>query len=286
MLWLARTALTSRLHAISLAVGFVILPFFTWLGAAIAALITLAKGPKEGGFCFLIAMIPCLYLAVEGQRSDLIHLFITWLLAVVLWWSKSWIYVLVAMVLAGFAQHTMLPAMSDQQLAELVGLVNQMIQEIAVQNPDAGPIEPPSKAMYAGAIQLAVVIGGLVSLMFARYMQAAVYNPGGYRKEFHSIRLPYALMALLLGTAFLLSVVGSEAISYIPMLLLPLVIAGISLVHGSVAIKKLGGNWLVLFYVSMVLVSSLTLLLLVIVSALDSVFDIRSRMLNARQADQ
>ncbi|GLQ30645.1 hypothetical protein [Litoribrevibacter albus] len=278
MLWLAQTALKSRLHAISLAVGFVLLPFFTWLGAAVAALITLAKGPREGGMCFAVVSIPSLYLALDGQRADLIHLLLTWLIAVVLWWSKSWIYVLVALVSAGCVQHALVPVLTDSQLNELTAAVNQMIQEISAQNPDAGPIEPPSQALYAGGIQLWSVLGAFISLMFARYMQAAVYNPGGFRKEFHSLRFPYSVMSLLLGAAFLLSVLGDSFISYVPMLVLPLVIAGISVVHGSIEIKKLGGNWLVLFYVSLVLVSSLTLLLLIVLAALDSVFDIRSKL--------
>ncbi|MFC3151936.1 hypothetical protein ACFOEK_12920 [Litoribrevibacter euphylliae] len=286
MLWLARTALTSRLHAISLAVMFVLLPFFTWLGAAIAALVTLARGPKEGGVCFAVALIPCAYFAVESQRMDLIHLFITWLLAVVLWWSKSWVYVLGAMVVAGVVQHSVFPALTDSQLIELTAAMNQMIQEIAAQNPEAVKVELPSQVLYAGSAQLVVVLGSLISLMFARYMQAAVYNPEGFRKEFHSIRLPYSMMASLLGIAFLLSVLGEAWVGYIPMLALPLVIAGISLVHGSVAIKKLGGNWLVLFYVSLVLMSSLTLLLLIVFSALDSVFDVRSKLTNANEIDQ
>lgn len=286
MLWLARTALTSRVHAISLAVMLVLLPFFTWLGAAVAALITLAKGPKEGGACFAIALIPCLYFALEGQRMDLIHLILAWLLALVLWWSKSWIYVLGTLVVAGAIQHTVLPALTDSQLIELTAAVNQMIQEIAAQNPDAEKVEPPSQALYAGSTQLMVVLGSVISLMFARYMQAAVYNPEGFRKEFHSIRLPYSMMAALLGLAFLLSVMGGDWIGYMPMLVLPLVVAGISLVHGSVAIKKLGGNWLVLFYVSLVLVGSLTLLLLVVFAALDSVFDIRSKLTNGNESDQ
>lgn len=286
MLWLARTALTGRLHAISLAVCLIVLPFFTWLGAAIAALVTLAKGPKEGGLCFSVVLIPCLYFALEGQRSDLIHLLMTWLLAMVLWWSKSWIYVLVALVLAGTVQHTLMPVMSDLQLNELVAAVNQMIQDLVASNPEAAEIKPPSQAMYAGAIQVFVTFVALVSLLVARFMQAAIYNPQGFRTEFHSIRLPYALMAALLGVAFLFSVMGDVYISYMPMLILPLVISGVSLVHGSVAIKKLGGNWLVLFYVSMCLVSSLTLLLLVVLAALDSVFDIRSRLSAPKTDDQ
>jgi len=280
MLWLARTALTSRLHALSLAVMFVLLPFFTWLGAAVAALITLAKGPKEGGVCFAVALVPCLYLALDGQRMDLIHLVIAWLLALVLWWSKSWIYLLGTLVVAGAVQHFVFPALTDSQLVELTAMMNQMIQDIAAQNPEAGKIEPPSQELYAGSAQLVVVLGSLISLMFARYMQAAVFNPEGFRKEFHSIRLPYSMMAALLGMAFILSMLGSSGVGYIPMLILPLVIAGISLVHGSVAIKKLGGNWLVLFYISLVLVSSLTLLLLIVFAALDSVFDVRSKLAN------
>lgn len=286
MLWLARTALTSRLHAISLAVGFTLLPFFSWLGAAIVALVTLAKGPKESIMPLLCVVAACTLMMGDGQKLLLVPIVLTWCAAIVLWWSKSWIYVLITVMLLGAGQFTLLPVLSQAEIGQLTDLFNQMVEQAIVQAPEAPVYERITEQAVAERIQSSVLVFSVISLLFARSMQAKIYGSEGFRKEFHSIRLPYGLMAACLGTAFLASVAGGVFVSYIPILLLPLVFAGISLVHGSIAIKKLGGNWLLLFYVSMILVSSLTLLLLVIVSALDSVFDIRSRMLNARQVDQ
>ncbi|GAA3927457.1 hypothetical protein [Litoribacillus peritrichatus] len=287
MLWLARTALSSPLHAISLAVGFTILPLLTWLGAAIAALIMLAKGPKDGVSCFVAALIPSIYFAVEGegQRADFIYLSLTWLIAVVLWWSRSWIWVLGALVVAGAAQHLLFPVVTDQQLTLLVNEVGKLLEELAKQNPEAGVFQAPDPVMYSGMIQFAVMFGALISLMFARMLQAAIYNPGGFQKEFHSIRLPSSFVSLLILVTLLVGLTDGSLNGLIPMMMLPLAIAGISLVHGSIGIKKLGGNWLVLFYISLVLVGSLTLLLLVVFAVLDSAFDFRKRLANKINSD-
>ncbi len=288
MLWLARTALTSPLHAISLAVGFTILPLFTWLAAALAALIMLAKGPKDGVVCFVAALIPSLYFAMDGsgQRVDLIYLTLTWLITVVLWWSRSWTWVLGTLVVAGAIQHMLFPILSDAQLDILVADVGKLMAELAKQNPEAEMIKVPEPVLYSGAIQVIVMFGSLVSLMFARNMQAAIFNPGGFQKEFHSIRLPSSMMSLLLLGALLCSFSDGLLTGLIPMLVLPLAIAGVSLVHSSIAIKKLGGNWLVLFYVSLVLVGSLTLLLLIFIASLDSVIDIRKRLIQRSESSQ
>ena len=85
-------------------------------------------------------------------------------------------------------------------------------------------------------------------------------------------------LTLALLTAGLL--VGSLGVDYRFWALLfavPFIFAGFGLVHGIVAKKQLGGNWLSLFYVTWFLLDPLKLLLLFAVVA-DSWIDIRGRL--------
>ena len=62
------------------------------------------------------------------------------------------------------------------------------------------------------------------------------------------------------------------------MLLVPLTLAGIALVHGSVAKRNLGGHWLFAFYISAFILGPSLLLLTIFMAVLDSWFDFRRRI--------
>ncbi len=93
----------------------------------------------------------------------------------------------------------------------------------------------------------------LMALMLGRWWQAVLFNPGGFRSEFHQLRLgqPLAVLALVLfGLA-----VGS---GWPPLINLMLVLGmlytvqGIALVH-AVAFKwQLSPAWLLLFYLLLI----------------------------------
>ena len=57
-----------------------------------------------------------------------------------------------------------------------------------------------------------------------------------------------------------------------------LIFAGIALVHGLIARKNMTKQWLVGFYLSVVLLFPTVLVLVVIAAALDSLIDFRSRV--------
>ena len=62
-----------------------------------------------------------------------------------------------------------------------------------------------------------------------------------------------------------------------PLCSVPLAFAGIALLHGLVAAKRLAGFWLVGLYVTLLLFGQLIYPLLVILAVIDSVFDFRGR---------
>jgi hypothetical protein len=112
--------------------------------------------------------------------------------------------------------------------------------------------------------------------MMARWWQALLYNPGGFRQEFHGLRLPprlaMALAALFLAASFGVPVLAGWVLYFV----MPLFFAGLALVHGLVGLKKLSGLWLGAFY--MLLLSPVVAQLLTVAALFDSWYDFRSRV--------
>jgi len=65
------------------------------------------------------------------------------------------------------------------------------------------------------------------------------------------------------------------------LLLLPLLFAGVALVHGVIAKTNMGGQWLLAFYVGGLLLNQFILPLLVLGAVIDGVLDIRARLTKA-----
>ena len=125
------------------------------------------------------------------------------------------------------------------------------------------------------AVQTMVMV---LSLLLARWWQAAFYNPGGYSEEFHAVRLPVGYAA----SVVLLLVFGSNLPPLIsgilPVLIIPLIIAGIAFVHSMVRMKNLGGQWLFAFYIGVFLFGPYLFTLLIFLALIDSLIDIKSRL--------
>ena len=131
------------------------------------------------------------------------------------------------------------------------------------------------KPYAAYLVTTAEVFEALLCVLLARYWQAGLYNPGGLRAEFHQLRIsgrPLLLLVALMLVSYWLQPAA------LLLLLLPLVFAGAALVHALVARQKLGGQWLVAFYLAVVLFNQFMLPLLVLVAVADGVLDMRTRL--------
>ena len=113
-------------------------------------------------------------------------------------------------------------------------------------------------------------------LMTARWMQALLFNPGGFRMEFHGLRIE---RHVALGLIAIMLLSGSGTIvpeSWALYFLMPLVFAGIALIHAVVSMRRLPVMLLVTFYIVLLLPAAVQLV--VLLALLDSWFDIRSRL--------
>jgi hypothetical protein len=90
-------------------------------------------------------------------------------------------------------------------------------------------------------------------LLLGRWWQALLFNPGGFRPEFHQLRLgrPLALLALALFGAAVLS--GWPVLSNLVLVLGTLYsVQGIAVAHALVFKLRLSPAWLLLLYLFLV----------------------------------
>ena len=112
--------------------------------------------------------------------------------------------------------------------------------------------------------------------MLARWMQASLFNPGGFQNEFHQLRIGHKVTLILIGFMVLTSFGIIIPESWLVYFTLPLIFSGIALVHAVCAQRQYPVLVLVVFYVLFLL--PVTLQLVVLLAVIDSWYDFRGRV--------
>jgi hypothetical protein len=135
----------------------------------------------------------------------------------------------------------------------------------------------PAVLLWRRLVAALLQIVSVLSLIVGRYWQALLYNPGGFGREFRAIRFPLLPAMLLLAFMLLGPNIGPQMAMLTPLCSVPLVFAGLALIHGLVAQKRLARFWLVGLYVTLLLFMQLIYPLLVVLAIVDSLIDFRGR---------
>lgn len=254
-----------RKQAVLTALLFSVLPFLAWMGDVIMVLVTLRKGPKEGAIVLLWILLPNVVAAFIGYPQYWIFnivggILLTYGLAVVLRQTASWAVLLQMSALAGVIAiiilHLYKPDIATWWTKEI-------LDSFAKGNKDIGFDLSPAQlqtwaAVFAkvasGVIAAFLVLGDLFNIAIARWMQALLYNPGGLHTELYNIRLgKIAVGALLLVIAA--SVMGSAiAQDCLPVVAMPFLLAGLSLVHCLLVARKTSLFWLIWIYLMLLVI--------------------------------
>jgi hypothetical protein len=159
-----------------------------------------------------------------------------------------------------------------------LGSVQQLFGEFAKQNP-AGAAQLPtmSVSMVSGALGWGTCSSVVVGLVLARWWQATLYNPGGFRSEFHELRLPPVMALGLLAAAIGITAIGGDYAFWALIFTVPLGIAGLALVHGVVGRMQWGRGALVGVYLALLLIGWAKFILL-LMALVDSFVNIRARL--------
>jgi peptidoglycan/LPS O-acetylase OafA/YrhL len=187
---------------------------------------------------------------------------------------------LIALVAVGFGTALILNLFSSEYLTQLVALLNQLLDKLRaeVPSPQVQALGQLTTAQISGWLGFWAAFSGFLAVLLARYWQASLYNPGGFRDEFHRLRLPPQLALLLLAVGLLLALLGPEYRVWIALIVLPFAIAGIALVHGIAGLKHWGRGPVVMLYLAWFFLLGLMTATLFLLALADSWLDFRGRL--------
>ncbi|MGB1382796.1 MAG: hypothetical protein ACPH7H_05035 [Porticoccaceae bacterium] len=284
---LAEFILRGRLQALIVAL---IGSFFPLISTAAIALVSLCKGAKEGTLLFLWVSLALVLIQQSGSENPLltavsiVSLGIMVLAAEVHRVMASWQWTLLVIVVIAVVSAQGFAILMGSSVTSLVATAQDLLNAVKSQGQDAQLSVALSESMLLGLVATILAIGSMMSLMLARWWQAGVQNPGGFQKEFHSFSIDAKIAVILIVILVVGQFFSQSAQIWVDIAALPLIIAGIALVHFAVKLFGQGRQWLAFLYVGMIMVGKPVTLLLVVLALTDSLIDLRSRLEGYKKA--
>ncbi len=261
-----------------------LIPMLFWLGAAILALVTLRQGLEKGLAVFVWAIIPALgwWFGLQDPSAAVV-LLTTWFMAGVLRSTVSWHGTLMAGFALSAVAGALVPVIMPETVEMLTQVLSDLLLQMAEQSPEVGDTLAPEhfdqlKSLMVASFAASFYGMAIGALCLGRSWQSALYNPGGWREEFHSLRLNPLTMAAFLLSSWVGPIIGIDGVMLAICATVPILLCGFALVHGLIGKKKLGGQWLFGFYVLVVILFPTFLFVLYALAIVDSIVDIRRRV--------
>lgn len=283
----------------ALALLSLILPLFGILSAAAVGLVTLRQGANYGLGVSLLATLACglfIWVVFGSPLPSLGFLIVQWmpilLLGLVLRSSRSLSFTIQAGlafgVLAIIGQYLLLADPVAYWQAELRPLVEQLVRADMLSQASVDAVLQQLAGWMSGVLAAGIFLQLICSLLMARWWQSLLYNPGGFRAEFHGFRLHRLFGVVGLPALIILLLPSSQVpalLSYLGVLLLAILFfQGLAVVHGVLAKAGSGIIWLVGLYLLLMLLPPQAVMVLASVGLLDIWIDFRSRYERSRSA--
>ncbi|MBI2786099.1 MAG: hypothetical protein HYX60_07270, partial [Legionella longbeachae] len=234
-----KAILESKQQAIIYAVVFSILPFASWLSVALVTLVTLRKGAKPGFDVLLPALVihsvPLMMLV--PLSSALINTLIAYLpcyfAALILRKTESWQVVFGVFLIQAFfgclIVQLIVPGFIVDQFGQIKAVLTQYHE--LVETSLNGINSLILAQLFFGIQILSVFVSALISLLFARSMQAKLFLPDGLRNELTAFRSGKVSFLILVGLCLAFYYEIPLAINIFPMMLSYFLISGFGLVY-------------------------------------------------------
>ena len=285
--------------ASSLALLSLLFPPVSIVSSASVALVTLRRGGYEGLY---VVLFSCLSAAILGyflfgnMQFALLYSAVLWLpilvISIVLREGKHLSVAIQIAVLFGMLAVLGFYLFVDNPASLWESVLSVMVQPMLASNPDV-PVEDIQRSIkvfsrfMTGAITAASVYGLLFGLFLARWWQSVLYNPGGFKAEYLSLRVyPRVALAsiLIVAIAWLSSGVVSEVCWNVSILFIVLyAFVGMAVLHVSFSETKMKRFAIPFLYITLVLVPHV-IAIVVILGVVDAWLDLRSRILNKKNS--
>lgn len=275
---LAEFAMRGRVQAIGVAIVALVLPFFVWVSVAVVGLVALRRSGRDAfvvlGWVLLAAFGLLLW---QGDPGPLAALIATAVAALLLRWMRSWPLALVTIVIICLMGGLLVQALAGDAIAQLAVKLNKFIGE-NLPAEQVALLGELSVAQICGLLALRSAMLAVIALLVARWWQAALYNPGGFREEFHRMRLPLPFAVALMVAGLLIALLGEQYSWWSTLFALPFVVSGFALVHGVVSLKGWGRGPLIVLYLGWIVLLEVVMPTLLLLALVDSWWDFRGRL--------
>jgi len=279
---LAQYVMRGRLQAIVIALIGSWVPF---ISLGVLGLVTLRRGWQEGLLVTMWASLPAFIALWMGQVATPMALasiavyFVGYAASCTLRTTIAWHSAFIVSLCGAALSAVLIVSVIDDVSADFSAFFASLLQV-----PDGESaadikqfIEGWTPIRAAGMIAYWVGLSSVVGLLLARWWQALLYNPGGFQKEFHHMRLPISVAVLSAILAAFGFSAGTQYEFWSGLLALPLLIASLGLAHWLLARFKLGKAAVVALYIALLLVP-LSGLILMALALQDAVFGVRDKL--------
>lgn len=255
---------------------------------ATLSLVSLRKGFNEGLWVTMAALLPLILFVSMGMdtwtgKFFAVELFaVTFIASVVLRETMS-------------LEITILAATAASAVAAFVfvGLFPSVVDELSkglttvLQNIEQDQVEVPAELKVAFTNYTGLKASGLIAFVYSwtvmmgvfagRWLQAILYNPGGFQSEFHGMRVNIPVMLTCVVAAVFFEFQGHDYMYWVHFSLTPLVMVGLGMVHFIAKNTKLGFAGLSVFYLSIALFPPLTMIVTLFLGLTDPLVNYRAR---------
>lgn len=277
---LAEFILRGRLQALVVAL---IGSFFPLISSAAIALVSLCKGAKDGTLLFLWVSLALVLAQQAGAENSLLTAVSISSLGMMVFTASvhrvlaSWQWTLLATVLVAVICAQGFGLFMGSSVTALVATAQEMLNAVTSEEQTRSSVSL-TESMVLGLIATILAVGSVMSLMLARWWQAGIKNPGGFQKEFHSFAIDANIAVMLILVLIAGQFFSKNTQIWADLAALPLLIAGIALVHYVVKLFNQGKQWLAFLYAGIIMLGNPVTLILVVLSLTDSLIDLRSKL--------
>lgn len=241
--------LENKQHAVIAAAVLSVLPFASWLSVALVAFICLRKGAKTGLEIMVPAMVihsvPLMMMVTVDAAiiNTLIAFVPCYFSALVLRKTASWQWVggviFLQALIGSLLMQGLAPELIGAQFRQFSQALSQFQEYQQLLAVSGNNLTSSLLAQLFFSMQLSsIVVSALISLIFARSIQAKLFVPGGLKRELFVFRCGKValsiLMVVALGSYYQISV----AINVLPLVLGYFLVSGFSLSYFVLARKR------------------------------------------------
>lgn len=242
-----------------------LLPPLSYLSGAGIGLVTLRKGAREGLLVMLgagLSLAVLAFVALGNPAPGIAYVIVIGLpigiLGLILRSSESLALTLISAAFMGVLMVVGVHLFTTDTAAWWREILDVVVRPALEQ---AGAFNDPQQIdllltelsqVLTGVLAAAMMLSLVISLLIGRWWQGMLYNPGGFRQEFHGLHISRALALptlVVLAIAFLgKGEIGQVATEFLMVLLVLYMIQGLALAHRMAARFSAHIAWLIALY--------------------------------------